>query len=575
MSTIYIDEASGSDATGSGSQEAPYASLGFAVFTHGPTTSYQVRKDATATYDEPTQSSLKKAKKTAEGMEKKRKKQEELAAKETKEKGDEKEKRDKLLEDSKKIVLVEDESLPKAIKSKIDQLEYFREKRVRVFGWIHRLRQQKDIIFLVVRDGTGYLQVVLSGKVSQTYAALTLTLESSVELIGTLQTVPEGKTAPGGHELIVDYWQVLGAAPGADDAFTNRLNEKSDPSILADLRHLVIRGETASSVLRLRAHLLTAFRKALTSHSLIEVTPPCMVQTQVEGGATLFKFDYYGQPAFLTQSSQLYLETCLPSLGDVFCVQESFRAENSHTRRHLSEYTHLEAELAFITFEDLMNHIEAIICETVDQLLSNPASAALVQTLNPSFVAPSRPFVRMSYPGAIQWLNEHGIKRPEEDAEGNPVKGEDGQIVMVEHKLGDDIAEAAERQMTDIINKPVFLFGFPKELKAFYMKRMPPREGMDQEGMVYTESCDLLMPNVGEIVGGSMRIADQEELLAAYKHEGIDPEPYYWFTDQRKYGTCEHGGYGLGVERFLAWLANRFTVRECTLYPRWPGRATP
>ncbi|KAF4600052.1 putative asparagine--tRNA ligase, cytoplasmic [Pleurotus pulmonarius] len=569
------DEAAGSDTTGSGSQEAPYASLGFAVFTHGATTSFQIRKDATATYDEPTQSSLKKAKKTAEGMEKKRKKQEELAAKETKEKSDEKEKRDKLLEDSKKIVLVEDESLPKAIKSKIDQLEQFREKRVRVFGWIHRLRQQKDIIFLVVRDGTGYLQVVLSGKVSQTYAALTLTLESSVELIGTLQTVPEGKTAPGGHELVVDYWEVLGAAPGADDAFSNRLNEKSDPSILADLRHLVIRGETASSVLRLRAHLLTAFRKALTSHSLIEVTPPCMVQTQVEGGATLFKFDYYGQPAFLTQSSQLYLETCLPSLGDVFCVQESFRAENSHTRRHLSEYTHLEAELAFITFEDLMNHIEAIICETVDQLLSNPASAALVQTLNPSFVAPSRPFVRMSYPGAIQWLNEHGIKRPEEDAEGNPVKGEDGQIVMVEHKLGDDIAEAAERQMTDIINKPVFLFGFPKELKAFYMKRMPPREGMDQAGMVYTESCDLLMPNVGEIVGGSMRIADQEELLAAYKHEGIDPEPYYWFTDQRKYGTCEHGGYGLGVERFLAWLANRFTVRECTLYPRWPGRATP
>ena len=142
----------------------------------------------------------------------------------------------------------------------------------------------------------------------------------------------------------MDYWKVLGAAPGADDAFTNRLNEvctscpfqvtaltvlqKSDPSILADLRHLVLRGETASSVLRLRAHLLTAFRESLVSHDLLEVTPPCLVQTQVEGGATLFKLDYYGQPAFLTQSSQLYLETCLPSLGDVFCVQESFRAEN-------------------------------------------------------------------------------------------------------------------------------------------------------------------------------------------------------------------------------------------------------
>ncbi|ETW74813.1 hypothetical protein HETIRDRAFT_157725 [Heterobasidion irregulare TC 32-1] len=573
MSAFHVDEAAGSDTAGAGTPDAPYQSIAFALFTHGQDAKVLVRKDANTPYDEPTQSALKKAKKGADGLEKKKKKAEELAEREAKAKGEERERREQNIEESKKIKLVEDESLPKAVKAKIVALAPLRSKRVRVLGWVHRLRSQKDIIFVVLRDGTGYLQAVLSGQVAQTYDALTLTLESTVELVGTLQEVPEGKKAPGGHELSVDFWRVLGAAPGGDDAFTNRLNEKSDPSILADLRHLVLRGENASSVLRLRAALLRSFRDSYMDHHLLEVTPPCLVQTQVEGGATLFKLDYYGQPAFLTQSSQLYLETCLPSLGDVFCVQESFRAENSHTRRHLSEYTHLEAELAFITFDDLMNHIESIICETVDRLLQNESAAALIKQLNPTFQAPARPFLRMSYVDAIKWLNEHKIQHEAEDAEGNPIKDEQGKVKMVDHIVGDDIAEAAERQMTDIIGTPMFLYGFPAELKAFYMQKTPggPGEG----GKVFTESCDLLMPGVGEIVGGSMRIAEIEELLKAYRREGIDPAPYYWFTDQRKYGTCQHGGYGLGVERFLAWLANRYTVRECSLYPRWPGRATP
>jgi asparaginyl-tRNA synthetase len=274
-----------------------------------------------------------------------------------------------------------------------------------------------------------------------------------------------------------------------------------------------MRGETASAVLRLRSALLAAFRASLTSHDLLEVTPPCIVQTSVEGGATLFGFDYYGQKAYLTQSSQLYLETCLPALGDVFCVQESFRAENSQTRRHLAEFTHLEGELAFIDFNDLMTHIETIvslvtatsitaadllqICETVDKLLADPRSAALIKQLHPEFQPPSRPFKRMSYVDAITWLNEHEIMRPAEDAEGNPINGEDGKPKMVPHAIGDDIAEAAERKMTDILNVPLFLYGFPAELKAFYMKK----SDKDAEGRMYTESCDLLMPNVGEIVG--------------------------------------------------------------------------
>ncbi|KAH7867857.1 uncharacterized protein C8R40DRAFT_1164181 [Lentinula edodes] len=445
---------------------------------------------------------------------------------------------------------------------KIFSMRIFREFFC-VFGWVQPLRPQKDITFLTLCDGTGYLQVVLSGRV----------VKSTVELVGMLQVVPEGETAPGGHEIIVNHWQLVGAAPLT----------KTNPSIQADLCHLVLHGEVASAVLQLRAALPAAFRQTFVKHSTIEVTPPCLVQAMVKGGATLFKLDYYGQLVFLTQSSQLYLETCLPVVGDVFCVQESFRAENNHTRRHLSEYTHLEAELGFINFDDLM--IEAVICESVDILLANPSSAALIKQLKPKLQPPARPFLPLSYVDAIIWLNEHGIKCPEEDKDGNAIKDENGKDIMVEHTVGNDIAKAAE-QMTDIIGKLVFLYRFPAELKAFYMKRMPQKEGSN---VVFTASCDLLIPNVGEIVGGSMRISDYDELITTYKQGGMDPSIYYWYTDQRRYGTCEHGGYGLGVE--LGWqtatpLENaHFTQGQSNseidymstyhIVCRWPERATP
>jgi asparaginyl-tRNA synthetase len=188
--------------------------------------------------------------------------------------------------------------------------------------------------------------------------------------------------------------------------------------------------------------------------------------------------------------------------------------------------------------------------------MQNESSAALIKQLNPSFTPPTRPFKRLSYVDAIAWLNEHGIEHEAEDADGNVITDAEGKPTIVPHAIGDDIAEKAERQMTDIIGTPIFLHGFPAELKAFYMKKKKDDDGDGSHSGVYTESCDLLMPGVGEIVGGSMRITDIDELLAGYKREGIDPAPYYWFTDQRKYGTCEHGGYGLGVEvcSLLAFL---------------------
>ncbi|CEJ61747.1 Putative Asparaginyl-tRNA synthetase [Penicillium brasilianum] len=573
--SIYIDEDVGhDDASATGTESAPYKTLLHAFVQHAPTTEgiqYLTRKSQTDAAGEnvdpaaklewkpATKSAMKKATNLWEQRKKKAAKEQELAIREKAEA----EKRQKVLDEAKKVVITEDASLPKPVRIRLDVTDpaivSLRTPesdtpgtRVRVLGRVHRMRAQKDYVFLTLADGYGYLQCILTGDLVKTYDIMTLTLETSIAIHGEMRAVPPKQHAPNDRELHADFFTIIGRAAGDKEAITTRVAPDADPQTLYDNRHLVLRGETSSSVMKVRAATLRAFRKAFEETRMLEVTPPAMVQTQVEGGSTLFGFDYYGENAYLTQSSQLYLETCLPSLGDVFCVCPSFRAEKSLTRRHLSEYTHIEAELDFITFNDLLDHLEAMICRVIELLLADPEASKYISTLNPDFKPPSRPFKRMKYSDAIDWLVAHDIPN------------EEGQT----HKFGDDIAEAAERKMTDIINQPIFLTHFPAEIKAFYMKK-------DESDRRVTESVDVLMPGVGEIVGGSMRMDDWDELMDAYKHEGMDPKPYYWYTDQRKYGTSPHGGYGLGLERFLAWLCARYTVRDCSLYPRFTGRCTP
>ncbi|CAH8867165.1 unnamed protein product [Trichobilharzia szidati] len=544
---IYTSEKHGCDTTGDGTEKAPLKTVLQALIKLdgkvNADTRIWVDGVGDETWDVVSKSKLKKVMKTYSAQARKQEKGQH--DKTSSENGDV----SNHLSEAMEVHLTLDATLPKAQQCKIRELQTLYDKRVHVYGWVHRIRRQsKTLMFIILRDGTGFLQCVFSNNLCLTQDAIALSPESTIEIYGTIKQLPAGKSAPGGIELLADYWSVIGKAPagGVDSVLT----VESDIDTQLDNRHLVIRGENTAKMLRLVGIALSAFRAHYADRGYVEVLPPTFVQTQVEGGSTLFSLNYFGETAYMSQSSQLYLETCIPAVGDCYCITRSYRAEKSRTRRHLSEYNHVEAECPFIDLNGLLNRIEDLVVDVCDRIMKQAGD--LLLDVNPEFKAPKSPFKRLKYEDAIAQLNNLGITKED----------------LTPFQFGDDIPEAPERRLVDTIGEPVLLTNFPAGLKAFYMLRTEGDRRL-------TDSVDLLVPGVGELVGGSMRMDNIDELMNGYKSEQIDPSPYYWYTDQRKFGTCPHGGYGLGFERFCTWLLGKDHIRDVCLYPRFTSRCRP
>ena len=417
-------------------------------------------------------------------------------------------------------------------------------QEITVRGWLYNKRSSGKVRFLILRDGTGLVQgVMVKGKIPE--ADFTsfdrLTHESSLTVKGLVRAEPR---APGGYELdltAVQPWHLAQEYPIT--------HKEHGVDFLLNLRHLWIRSPRQQAILRIRDEIIRACRDFFAERRFILVDTPIFTPTACEGTTTLFETDYFGdRKAYLTQSGQLYLEAAAMSLGKVYCFGPTFRAEKSKTRRHLTEFWMLETEIAFAELDDILALAEAFLCFIMERVLANRRAelATLERPLEP-LEAVRPPFPRLSYTEALERLAAGG------------------------HQVswGDDLGAPEETFLSESFDRPVMIHRYPKECKAFYMKPDPadPR----------TVLCvDVLAPEgVGEIIGGSQREDDLEALLERIKEHNLPQEPLDWYLDLRRYGSVPHSGFGLGLERLVAWICGLHHVREAIPFPRLMDRLTP
>jgi asparaginyl-tRNA synthetase len=428
----------------------------------------------------------------------------------------------------------------------IDRAGQHQDRAVKLQGWLYNMRESGKLLFPIFRDGTGIIQGVVSLKdQAEAFEALKgLTQESSVEVTGTIHAEPR---APGGFEIRITGVNVVQRVADSDP-YPIQLKEHG-VDFLLDKRHLWIRTPRQAAILRIRAEAIRSARNYMDDQGYTLTDAPIFTPAACEGTTTLFEVDYIDdQKAYLTQSGQLYVEATAAALGKVYCFGPTFRAEKSKTRRHLTEFWMLEPEAAYAHLDDMMELGEGLVSAIVQGVVKNRRTdLEMLKRDVPALEKIVPPFPRITYEEAIDVLQKSN----------NPAK------------FGDDFGGDEETIISKSFDKPVLIHRYPSAMKAFYMAFDPARPDL-------ALNFDMIAPEgYGEIIGGGERLASYETLVERLRQNNLPAESFQWYLDLRRYGSVPHAGFGLGLERTVAWICGTEHIREVIPFPRMLYRVYP
>ena len=426
----------------------------------------------------------------------------------------------------------------------IDEIARYAGQHVTIRGWLHKRRSSGKIHFLTVRDGTGFIQAVMSKTAVGEHVfqrADHLGQETSLIIEGTARA---DTRAPGGYEIDVSSLRVVGESQNYPIT-----PKEHGVEYLLDRRHLWIRTERQQAILRIRHEIIDAVRDFFNRRGFILADTPIFTPAACEGTTSLFQAQYFeDQTAYLTQSGQLYNEANAMALGRVYCFGPTFRAEKSKTRRHLTEFWMVEPEIAYATLEDLIDLAEALIVSVVARVLDRrQRELTAVGRDTSALERVQTPLPRITYDEAAQILRNKGLP----------------------FTWGTDFGGTDETVLSEHFDRPVAIHHYPSAIKAFYMQPDPERSDLSL-------SVDVLAPEgYGEIIGGGQRLDDYDLLLRRIKEHDLPQEAFEWYLDLRRYGTVPHAGFGMGIERVVGWICGLEHVRETIPYPRMLNRLYP